>query len=91
MAILFCSGNRDPRHYENPDTFDVRRNPVDHLSFGYGVHGCAGQGLARLEVFAVLGALTRRVRRLSVGQPERQISNMNRSLNKPPVVEIEPV
>ncbi|MFH5823398.1 cytochrome P450 [Georgenia sp. AZ-5] len=91
VAILFGSGNRDPRHYENPDAFDVRRNPVDHLSFGYGVHGCAGQGLARLQAFAVLEALTRRVRRFAVGQPERHLSNMTRSLDKLPVVEVEPV
>ena len=49
VAILFGAGNRDPRHYDDPDTFLVERNPVDHLSFGYGPHGCAGQGLARLE------------------------------------------
>lgn len=46
IAVLFGAGNRDPRHYENPDAFLVARNPVDHLSFGYGPHGCAGQRLA---------------------------------------------
>lgn len=90
VAILFGSGNRDPRHYDNPDVFDIRRNPVDHLSFGYGVHGCAGQGLARLELSAVLEALTRRVRRFTVGEGRRQISNMTRSLDKLPVLEVEP-
>ena len=89
-AILFGSGNRDPRHYDKPDTFDVRRNPVDHLSFGYGVHGCAGQGLARLQAHAVLEALTRRVRRFTVGEPVRHLSNMTRSLEKLPVLEVEP-
>lgn len=44
IAILLGAGNRDPRHYENPDSFLVERNPIDHLSFGYGPHGCAGQG-----------------------------------------------
>jgi cytochrome P450 len=48
-AILFGAGNRDERHYPNPDVFDVARNPADHLSFGYGAHSCAGQGLARME------------------------------------------
>ncbi|GGC98917.1 cytochrome P450 [Tersicoccus solisilvae] len=88
-AILFGSGNRDERHYEDPDTFRVERNPVDHLSFGYGIHGCAGQGLARLEALAVLTALTRRVRRFSVGASSRVVSNMTRSLDKLPVVELE--
>ena len=36
VALLFYAGNRDPRHYEDPDTFRVQRNPIDHLSFGYG-------------------------------------------------------
>src|SRR5690606_8663197 len=67
VAILFGAGNRDPRHYEDPDAFLVRRTPVDHLSFGYGPHGCAGQGLARLEAHAVIGALARRVERLVAG------------------------
>ncbi len=43
VAILFNSGNRDPRHYPDADAFLVERNPIDHLSFGYGPHGCAGQ------------------------------------------------
>ena len=90
VAVLLGSGNRDPRHYENPDAFQVRRNPADHLSFGYGVHGCAGQGLARLEAFAVIGALARRVRRYEVGQPKRVINNMTRSLDKLPVLEVDP-
>ncbi|MET0933169.1 MAG: cytochrome P450 [Mycetocola sp.] len=89
LAILFGAGNRDPRHYEDPDTFSVKRNPVDHLSFGYGVHGCAGQGLARLEAFAVFGAFARRVRRFSVGEPERKINNSSRSLDKLPVLELD--
>ena len=71
VAILFGAGNRDPRHYENPDAFLVERNPVDHLSFGYGPHGCAGQGLARLEAHAVIDALVRKARRLAVGDELR--------------------
>ncbi|WP_166872660.1 cytochrome P450 [Salinibacterium sp. ZJ450] len=89
VALLFGSGNRDPRHYEDPDTFLVKRNPVDHLSFGYGVHACAGQGLARLEAFAVIDALVRRVRLFSVGQPERKINNSSQGLDKLPVIELE--
>ncbi|WP_026454343.1 cytochrome P450 [Saccharomonospora iraqiensis] len=90
VAVLFGAGNRDPRHYEDPDTFSVRRNPVDHLSFGYGVHSCAGQGLARLEASAVLGALARHVRRYTIGEPVRLLGNMTRSLDRLPVVGVEP-
>ncbi|WAL68560.1 cytochrome P450 [Amycolatopsis cynarae] len=90
VAILFGAGNRDPRHYENPDEFLVERNPIDHLSFGYGPHGCAGQGLARLEAHAVIKALSRRVERLVVGTPVRVPSNITRSIEELPVLEVVP-
>jgi cytochrome P450 len=82
VGILFGAGNRDPRRYENPDTFDVARNPVDHLSFGYGPHGCAGQGLAKLEGHAVIEALSRRVQALTIGDEVREPSNITRSIEK---------
>ncbi|MFE5256801.1 cytochrome P450 [Streptomyces coelicoflavus] len=90
VAVLFGAGNRDPRHYENPDAFLVERNPVDHLSFGYGPHGCAGQGLARLEAHAVLEALSRRVGRLVAGPEVRVPSNTTRSIEQLPVLEVIP-
>ncbi|MEV7480501.1 MULTISPECIES: cytochrome P450 [Streptomyces] len=90
VAILFGAGNRDPRHYENPDAFLVERNPSDHLSFGYGPHGCAGQGLARLEAHAVIEALARRVGRLVLGPEVRVPSNITRSIEKLPVLEVIP-
>ena len=54
------AANRDPRHYDDPDTFDIQRNPVDHLALGYATHACAGQGLARLEANALITALLAR-------------------------------
>lgn len=90
VAILFGAGNRDPRHYEDADAFLVRRNPIDHLSFGYGPHGCAGQGLARLEGHAVIAALARRVERLVVGDEVRVPSNITRSIDELPVLEVVP-
>jgi cytochrome P450 len=90
VAILFGAGNRDPRHYENPDAFLVERNPIDHLSFGYGPHGCAGQGLARLEAHAVIDALSRRVKRLVVGPEVRVPNNTTRSIEELPVLEVIP-
>ncbi|MEU6846324.1 cytochrome P450 [Streptomyces sp. NPDC046716] len=90
IAILFGAGNRDPRHYDQPDAFLVERNPVDHLSLGYGVHGCAGQGLARLEAHAIIDALSRRVRRLVVAAETRVPSNVTRSIDRLPVLEVVP-
>lgn len=91
VAILFGAGSRDPRHYENPDAFLVERNPVDHLSFGYGPHGCAGQGLARLEGHAVIASLARRVERLVAGAEVRKPGNVTRSIEELPVLEVIPV
>ncbi|MBS1698532.1 MAG: cytochrome P450 [Actinobacteria bacterium] len=89
-AILFGAGNRDPRHYENADVFDITRNPVDHLAFGYGPHGCAGQGLARLEGHAVIRALASRVGSFRIGEEQRLPSNVTRSIDHLPVLDVVP-
>ena len=89
-AILLGAANRDPRHYENPDVFLVERNPVDHLTFGYGPHGCAGQGLARLEAHAVIESLAAHAERLVLGEELRVPSNITRSIEKLPVLEVVP-
>ena len=49
VILLNGSGNRDERHFPDPDRFDVRRQIDRHLSFGYGAHFCIGAALARLE------------------------------------------
>ena len=49
IALLFTSANRDERHYQNAESFDIHRNPRDHLGFGGGLHACIGAALARLE------------------------------------------
>lgn len=86
VMMLFGAANRDDRKYEDPDRFDVARNPVDHVAFGGGIHACAGQGLARIEGPAVLAALARRVQRLELaGPPVRHYNNAVRGLGQLPV------
>jgi cytochrome P450 len=82
IGILLGAGNRDPRHYEDADAFEVTRNPVDHLSFGYGPHGCAGQGLARLEGNAIINALAQQVASITAAPEVRVPSNMTRSIDE---------
>jgi cytochrome P450 len=60
VATLTPSGNRDERHFDDPDRFDVRREIGHHLSFGFGAHYCLGQALARLEGRIVLDEVLRR-------------------------------
>ena len=88
VAILFGAGNHDPRHYENPEQFLIQRNPMDHLSFGYGVHSCAGQGLARLEIYAVFEALIKYVKGFRTGTPVRKINNSSLALDRLPVFDV---
>lgn len=90
MAILFGAGNHDERHYDDADTFDVKRNPTDHLTFGYGPHGCAGQGLARMEGHAVIRALAGHVQSFRLGDEVRVPSNITRSIEKLDVLDVVP-
>lgn len=85
VALLFGSGNRDHRHYRDPDRFEVARNPLDHLSFGHGAHTCAGMALVRMEAEALLRALLDRVEAFELGQGRRRSSNLVSSWARMPV------
>jgi cytochrome P450 len=50
VSVSPVGANRDPRHYDDPDSFDIDRDAFGHLGFGFGRHGCIGQQLARLEI-----------------------------------------
>jgi cytochrome P450 len=55
------AGNWDAEFVDNPDTFDVDRKTRGHLGFGYGVHQCIGQNLARVEMQVAFATLARRL------------------------------
>jgi cytochrome P450 len=63
------SGNRDEAAFENPDMLDIHRKARHHVAFGYGVHQCLGQPLARVELQVVYGTLFRRLPDLRMAVP----------------------
>ena len=86
VAVFYASANRDERKWTDPDTFDITRDCADQLGLGYGEHGCAGQGLARLEVTALLSRLARSVRRIEpAGAPVVSVASIVRSYAELPV------
>lgn len=86
VAVFFASANRDERKWDRPDEFDITRENADHVALGYGVHGCAGQGLARLEITSVLTRLARSVARLELaGEPRPVVNSMVRAYASVPV------
>jgi len=86
VAMYYTSANRDELVFVEPQTFDIRRRPNPHLSFGMGGHFCLGAHLARLEgrvffheLFDAFGNIE------LIGDPVRVRSNLNNSLKALPV------
>lgn len=87
VVMWYVSANRDEAVFDDPFRFDVRRTPNRHLAFGGGgAHFCLGNGLARLEIAAVLRALTERVASLEVaGDVSRTRSDLTHGVKSLPV------
>ena len=71
IAMLFGSGNRDPRRFDAPATFDVGRNDPAHLEFGGGIHFCVGAPLARQELEVSVAAIAGRFPDLTLAREPR--------------------
>lgn len=50
IGICVGAANRDPKHFNDPHSFDLHRNPNRHLGFGRGPHFCAGAWVSRQMV-----------------------------------------
>lgn len=75
VLLVMGSANRDPRRWTDPDAFDLSRDPSGHVGFGFGIHQCVGQHVARLEAEAVLAALAARVERIELAGPVHRHHN----------------
>lgn len=86
ILVMLGSANRDPRRWENPDRYDIRRNAVGHVGFGTGIHMCVGQNLARLEGEVIIEALARRVASIEpAGKPQVRYNNTLRGFASLPI------
>ncbi|UEA58946.1 cytochrome P450 [Gordonia otitidis] len=75
MLMMWLGAGRDPRRWSEPNEFRIDRADAGHLSFGFGIHTCAGQAVARLEAKSLLTALAERVERIELtGQPHRAVN-----------------
>ncbi len=69
VVVWEGSANRDPAVFDQPDHFDITRQPNPHLGFGHGVHYCLGAHLARLELRTLFQELLPRMDTLDVVKP----------------------
>ncbi|MEV0636013.1 cytochrome P450 [Streptomyces sp. NPDC050619] len=73
VGLFYASANHDPDVFENPDTFDITRDPNPHLGFGGGgPHYCLGKSLAVLEIDLIFNAIAEAMPNLRpTGDPRR--------------------
>ncbi len=86
VAMYYTSANRDEDVFADPQTFDIRRQPNPHLSFGIAEHFCLGVHLARLEGRVFFDELLTAFADIQLtGDPVRIRSNLNNGLKALPV------
>ena len=72
---MVCVGNRAERKFENPDVLDFeRKNARNHISFGFGIHRCFGNRLAKLQLQILWDEMLKRFSRVEViGEPSQYL------------------
>ncbi|MGW4027294.1 cytochrome P450 [Streptomyces sp. NPDC005009] len=74
VIALLAGANHDPEQFDDPERADFHRTDNHHVAFGYGVHQCIGQHLARLELEVALETLIRRVPTLRLAGDRDQVA-----------------
>ncbi|SFK24171.1 cytochrome P450 [Celeribacter neptunius] len=77
VIMWYCSGNRDEDVIEDPYTFKIdRKNPRQHVSFGFGIHRCLGNRMAEMQLRILWEEILKRGWVIeTTGEPERRFSN----------------
>ena len=73
LMLWYPSANRDEDIFEDPDTFNIRRSPNDHVAFGFGEHYCLGANLARMELQEIFRGIATRFREMEHTAPPRRL------------------
>lgn len=91
LLLFLAAANRDPRKWDRPELYDIERATSGHVGFGFGIHQCLGQMVARQEGELVLNAFLKRVKSIRLAGPaERRLNNTLHAIASLPV-EVEPL
>jgi cytochrome P450 len=90
VFVMLASANHDPDAFLHPEKFDVTRPERNHVAFSYGIHQCAGQQLARMELQEVFSTLFQRLPNLRLAVPFEELrfkhANITFGVEQLPVV-----
>ena len=88
IALWYVSGNRDDAKIDQPNEYIIdRKNPRQHLSFGFGIHRCLGNRLAELQLRLTWEEILKRFPEITViGEPVRNYSNFVKGYERMTVV-----
>jgi cholest-4-en-3-one 26-monooxygenase len=86
VTLWYPSVNRDEEIFDDPERFEVRRDPNPHLSFGIGEHYCLGANLARMELRIIFREILERLHDVELSGPVRRLrSNFINGVKEMPV------
>jgi cytochrome P450 len=85
-GLMFSAANRDPRKWDEPERYDIRRDLRGQVGWGQGIHMCVGKALAQAEADALLGEIVKRVARIEpADEPEPWMTTIGHGPIKVPV------
>ena len=91
VLLFLAAANRDPRHWDKPERFDPARKNAGHVGFGFGLHQCLGQMVARQEAEIVLNSMLDRISSIRIAGPvTRRLNNTLHALKSLPI-EVTPL
>jgi cytochrome P450 len=90
VRLMIASANRDHAVWPDGDRFNIDRDAMDHFGFGYGIHGCLGAPLARLEMLVLARLFGQKLARVTF-DPERDLVFLmgNSMVNGPETLRVD--